>query len=120
MANKHDYLIELKDGQYPWAPRFTAECVEHILPLVQRKWPYLATDLADAVNAVKADADECRDLLKKLAGAIAQVLASAKGSDVGYPVTANTIVVAAMELAESPDEERKWQADYFQKYKNRF
>ena len=67
MPREHDYLKELHDKQYPWAHRFAADCVEHVLPIVERKWPFLAPDLSAAVDfARNADGAKCDDALEKL------------------------------------------------------
>lgn len=118
---------ELENGQYPWEHRFAADCTERVLPIIKRKYSHLAPAVESAVAAARMpDVADPKGAIRDLAGAMADVdratrrpvVGSGSGAIAFAPdITAVAVARPARDLADSPDAERKWQADRFKDYK---
>ena len=106
-----DYLLTLHENPPPWALRFVKNCVEHILPVVERDAPGDVHRIRTALNSSDIEA------LDTLLFAVAGALASKREKLVYYgePSLAK-IVATCLALADSSEEERQYQQRQFSDY----
>ncbi len=117
----------LKNEQLPWEHQFAADCAEHVLPIIKSKWPDLALTVEEAVAAARAPGvDNPKDEVQRLALTMALVSQAAsdkpptvgggKGDMGAGAVTATAIAIGAQQIADSEDDECKWQKAKLQEY----
>ena len=122
-----DLKKELENGQYPWEHLFAADCTERVLPIIKREYSHLAPCVESAVTAARMpDVADPKEAIRDLAEAMAAVYRATQRPVVGSgggaiafapDITAVAVARPARDLADSPDAERKWQADRFKAYK---
>lgn len=117
MTDTRDYMLELSQTPASWAPQFAADCVEHVLPILEKlNLPAeRIAELKTAVQAVRAG----NATLEELTIAAMNLIAIRKGvREVPYlGSTAAALATIARDFAPSPKEEHEWQERRFYAYK---
>ena len=105
-----DYLMELRETPQTWATLFVGDCVEHILPVVERDTLGDVQKIRRALNL-----SDMENVCKLLASAVAT---KKKKGDAAYDKPSLAMIVnLCLSLADDPEEEKRQQADKFSRYK---
>ena len=126
-----DLSTYLQNEQPPWEHQFAADCVEHVLPIIKSRWPSRwpewAPPVGKAIAAARAPVvDNPRAAVQDLALAMKPVRQAAEnrqptvgrgeGATAVSAVTAAAVAIAAQQIADSEDDECKWQKAKLQEY----
>ena len=112
MAEYRDFRGELSQNPPPWAWCFAADCLEHIIPVLEKvlSEKRVVEQLKYAIQAIREDQKNSELLFE----AAIRAIAIKEGKSIAGRHTAAVIATLARDFAFSPEDEMRWQAERYE------